>query len=70
MFTFRENKLSRIRSFWKFRVINFRENGQNSRNSRKFLPAKVSSLKVDNIRSKLRTNMTDNWVIPNTINKM
>ena len=43
---FCEHKLSRMGQNRNFRVLNFRENGQNSRNSRKFLPAKVSAPKV------------------------
>ena len=35
-----------FRWFQIFKGINFRENGQNSRKMRKFLPAKVSALKV------------------------
>ena len=43
---FRERKLSRIRAFQIFKVINYRENSQNSRKPRKFLLAKVSTPKV------------------------
>ena len=43
---FRVHKLSRISQYRIFRVLNFRELGQNSRNSRKFLLAKVSAPKV------------------------
>ena len=43
---FREKKLSRISLCWIFRGNNFREFAQNSRKSRKFLSAKVSSFKV------------------------
>ena len=40
------HKLSRISQYRNFCVLNFREFGQNSRNSRKFLLAKVSAPKV------------------------
>ena len=43
---FREHKLSRMSQNRIFRVLNVRENGQNSRNSQKFLLAKVSAPKV------------------------
>ena len=45
-FFFREKKLSRISLCRFFRGSNFREFAQNSRKSRKVLPAKVSSFKV------------------------
>ena len=40
------HKLSRIGQYRIFRVLNFREFGQNSQNSRKFLLAKVSAPKT------------------------
>ena len=43
---FREHKLSRISVFRIFKSINFPEKGQNSRKSRKFLLAKVCTLKA------------------------
>ena len=42
----RELKLSRMGQNKMFRFLNFRKNGQNSRNSRKFLLAKNSAPKV------------------------
>ena len=43
---FREQKLSRMKLFEMFKNINFREKAKKSRNSRKFLLAKVSDPKV------------------------
>ena len=45
------NLLSRMNGSEIFSGINFREIGQKSRKSRKFLPAKVSSVKVYNNHS-------------------
>ena len=45
---FREHKLLRIALFRIFKDIYFREKGQNSRKSRKFLFSKVCTLKVQN----------------------
>ena len=51
---FHDHKLSRIRAFQIFKVINYRENGQNSRKPRKFLLAKVSAPKVASILELLK----------------
>ena len=59
MRNFREHKLSRIGQYKHFRVLNFREFGQNSRNSRKFLLAKVSAPKVDTSKKKMDNTEQD-----------
>ena len=50
-FLFSKEKTFVIFRFTIFEGRNFRENGQKSRKSRKFLPAKVSAPKVSNFKS-------------------